>query len=290
MEKSLDDIINDIKSGEKSVFDIPKEFLDDFDIAVFLSKYKNGKHFHLISNWLKDDEEFFQFILIEIDSPGLFQYASLRVRSDEKTAKIAVENDAENFKYLGGKLKENPEIALAALDYIDGSAWDHFSPKLQKNKLFTDKALLKCYHILQFMPEDYKTNADVIRPYIKVNGQLYIHLSDKLKHEKEFINYMLETDPSFFEYTPIKIRDTKDLVKKAVNLDVDNFKFISERLRDDFDIACIAVKNSQDPMLYPIMDFVSDRLKDDLDFGKFVAENKKEYFNKLSDRLQKLLK
>ena len=283
MSKSSDNIINEIKSGLMSVQDVPKVFFDDFEVAVFLASYKYGKYFHLISDLLKDDEDLFKLILLE--NPGLFEHASLKVRSDQNIAVMAVENDTDNYKYIGDELKEDPIVALAAIDYIDGSAWDHISPKLKQNKKFTDRALLKCYHVLQFMPEKYRTKADVIRPYIKVNGQLYYHLSDELKYEEEFINYMLETDPSFFEYTPIEIRDSKDWVLKAVNIYGQNLAYVSERLRDDFDVACIAIKNSLKHN-QPIIDYVSGRLKDNLDFGNFILENKKEYSSELSDRLK----
>jgi hypothetical protein len=179
---TIDEIMDALISERLTIDEISEEDLDNEELAYFLSRFKAGKYFDRVSERLRDDEEFMEELLFEED-PSLFKYASLRIRSIRSFAMEAVQMEGSNMEFLPDAFKDDEEIALAALDYIDGIAWYHLSNRLKQDQDFIEKALIKCYHVLKFLPEEYRTDANIIRPYIQENGLLYYHLSDELKNE-----------------------------------------------------------------------------------------------------------
>ena len=200
-----DQIIKNLKSGNITFDQLPIEIRDSKEIALFIAEFKKGVYFEFISERLKDDELFFREI-IKLENTNLLCNASDRIKSSKSIAILAVQYDGSSIQYFSEELRDDMELALEAIDFIDGSALSYISKRLLNEPEFIDKALKKCYHTLAFLPEEYRSNAEIISPYMAINGRLYYHLSEELKQRKDFVLCALETDPFFLKYVPYEFR------------------------------------------------------------------------------------
>jgi hypothetical protein len=276
-DQEIDEIINGIVQNTYDLSAAPFEVKDCAEIADFVAMYKGGIFFEYVSDRFKDNVE---YILKMIDeNPHLVRYISLRLQVNRIIISKAVELDASVFQFIPEHFKADREIALASIDYIDGSALYHIPESVFEDEEFVHQALIKCYHILNFLPERYRTDADLIRPYIRRNGLLYMHLSEELKRLEEFMKYAVLADPDFlFETMPEFIRGNKDFVLEVVARNGLALQYAAEYLKNDVDIAIEAILNNGFSYKY-----ISEELKSKTYITRIAIKNKPRIVAVLDD-------
>lgn len=86
-------------------------------------------------------------------------------------------------------------------------------------------------------------------------------VSNQLKHNRKFVEEMLDMNPVIYELLDFELRDDYGLTLLAVKNYGSNLKYTTFRLQDDKNIVFAAIKN--DPLSYQ---YASTNIRDDKDF------------------------
>jgi len=196
-----------------------------------------------------------------------------------------VVNNSNYFKYASDKLKEDVEYVLKLID-VNPNIFYNISSKLYDNEeiiIRTYKSFIKSNQdaiILKYTSNTIRDNKIIILFILKHYGCELLHVSDRLKKDKEVvlmaikqngyaINYIgygyydedilmtalynknyyldsLDEDNSWclLSKVPIKLRDNEKIVLKAIEYNGINYVFASERIKKDKKIIIEIIKRS----------------------------------------------
>ena len=114
------------------------------------------------------------------------------------------------------------------------------------------------YHVIRTlithdMMEDYDSMLQVCTRC----EYMFIHASDRLKNNEEFVLNLMSRNALILEFVNSKMKNNYNIVLAAVTTNGLVLRFASIELRDNYDIVSTAVSQDQDAIQY-----ASDRLKD----------------------------
>jgi hypothetical protein len=202
--------------------------------------FKNGNEF-------RNDRE---IVLASVKRWGLhLELVSIELQADKEVVLEAYRKNQFSFKYAADTLKNDKDFILTIFNQKDG------------------------YHVLEYISEEFKNDADFKSAYklAAKEGKIpYRYLPDDLKNSREAVLNSFqnknESIDNVFDDVPEEFKDDKEIVLAALipkgYLSLTWFKFesVSDRLKNDKEVVLAAVRNNGEAIKY-----ASDSLKSDRD-------------------------
>ncbi len=205
--RKKEDCLKYIKENPKSskIDKIPKEFLDDADVAFVLIKEKGRACASAISKRLWGDKDFVlqtlkltsRFLNLKLGSEDVAEYVSKELLEDRDFISKAVEINGGLLQYLQKKYQEDEEIvsqAVASLGYAL-----KFAPKFQYNKKIVLTAVGNNSNSLKFASKEMKDDKEVVMCAVQKNPESFKYASERLQNDKDVVLTALKKTAKYEE-------------------------------------------------------------------------------------------
>lgn len=149
------------------------------------------------------------------DYPQIIRGATLEVLNDKAIMLLAVELDPENYHYIGESLKEDRELARAAITQ-KAYLYEHCSESIRKDKKFALDILKDEPFLYPFVLNELKQDRDILMAALPKHGislkyycqSTYENAKKPLRDDKEVILAALEGGyPDALKHASPKIRN-----------------------------------------------------------------------------------
>ena len=194
-------------------------------------------------------------------NPEVLQFASKELRNNEDIVKEAVAYDTEYFKFAGDKIKEqfpnvekftekilydNKEYALNELQHTM-SNFNSVSDRLKNDKEFIGEivTLGTGRNRLEFIPDKFKDDKDIVLKAMKTDGISLEFVSDRLKEDKEVVMTAVKNNWKALEFAPDKFKDDKDIIMEVVKQNGKALKLASENMQKDREIVLASITSTR---------------------------------------------
>lgn len=274
-------------------------------INDIIAKFKNLK-----SSITKNDDKV--FVLNEIKKNGLYlSQVSYRLSNDIEVVSEAIENEPLAIEFASKELRNNKDIALRCVQK-NGLTLMFLSKELQDNEHIVSFSIRKNPYALEYASDRIKDMEHIVILAFNrfVNSYLITFLSDRLKHDKEFILRLIKNSRIYFEYLPVELQLDKDIINHAIKDHLDLhllpthllfndkvliylleqpktnhgqlFDNLSAKYKENPAFALYLLKKS--PQLFPLLPielrdnelFLKDCLKNKINIYYFISENLKK--------------
>ena len=194
-------------------------------------------------------------------NPEVLKFASKELRNNEDIVKEAVAYDTEYFKFAGDKIKEqfpnvekftekilydNKEYALNELQHTM-SNFNSVSDRLKNDKEFIGEivTLGTGRNRLEFIPDKFKDDKDIVLKAMKTDGISLEFVSDRLKEDKEVVMTAVKNNWKALEFVPDKFKDDKDIIMEVVKQNGKALKLASENMQKDREIVLASITSTR---------------------------------------------
>jgi len=168
---------------------LQQQILRDPDNAEIIEDYDLG------------DNAYFMFPILK-KFPDLISYAGPRLTNNKALGLLAVQSDGRNISFLSESLKNDPEIALAAVTKTPLVYQYELSPKMRKIKQIAYQAIKQNHSIYPDLEPELKEDVDIaLRALMTSKGSFSLvqHLSPKLLNNPNFKNRALKINKDLFK-------------------------------------------------------------------------------------------
>lgn len=155
-----------------------------------------------------------------------------------------------------------------------------------KDRLIAKEAL-RCNWTMQYMPM-YQNDDEMVKFAIENGCAAIQYIDEHYLEDREFILFAIEHSKvgTIMSYEQMeRWKKDKELALRACSVEPNNFSFIAESLQDDYQIAEIAIKNS-DKNHSVVFYSLSERLKNNKRLALLECENEIPDTESFSDELK----
>ncbi len=236
-----------------------EELQNDVDILKLAIKSHNQAFGYIPEKW-RTNKELIELVLAGEVSSSSFELFPLEYRDNEEIAKKVVRDEAGCFQYLSERLRNNKEIAIIAasgawyalgempdamLDDKDvvlsavqnqdvGGHIEKISDRLKKDIEIVIASVLKDNRSLEYFPDEFKDNNNVIEACLKGHGSAYKYFSERFKNDRNKALQMSTKWDFDLSAAPEIFKNDREIVKNAIKEDANNFKYVGSELLKDF--------------------------------------------------------
>ena len=206
-------------------------------VSLFL-KRKNGNAYQYASERLRDDEK---LVELALNNGGSLYFASDRLKDDEDFVSLAVGINGNNLGDASERLRDNENIVYkAALQ--DGNSIQYASERLRDNEKIVEASIingsgLNIYYASERLKKDPKLGLLAVQyPPVRILDNLNCplkELSDELRDNEEIVNKSVFIMPHSLSYASDRLKDTYETVSIAFNRDKRTLQYASERMQLD---------------------------------------------------------
>ncbi len=190
----------------------------------------------------------------------VFEYASDRLKNDEKFIHYCLDNNRVNFlEFVGDKFKDDEQVIRKAIN-ISG-----YIIRVASDRLKNDKQL--CLIAIENQADAFGV------------------ISEEMRKDKDIINKILEKRGDYFCICP-EVKTNKELLIKAFSTAFDRQSYnlltrTSEEFRNDKEVAIAALRCSEDNIRY-----IGEKLKAEIgDYDPITYLTKIDLYNQMSDEV-----
>ena len=198
-------------------------------------------------------------------------------------AKLMIEKDPYNFRYVSEELKNDLELAKIAVK-LSPYNFEHVSKELKNDLEFATWAVKAYPHLFESVSKELKNNLEFAKLAVEAYPGNFGYASDELRNDLEFTKWVIEKGPENFQYVSDELKNSLELAKLAVGKHPDNFGQVSDELKGNLELAKIAVE--EDPRN---LEYVSDELKNNLELARLAVEKDPGNLKYISEELQNKL-
>jgi len=195
-------------------------------------------------------------------------------------AKLMIEKDPYNFRYVSEELKNDLELAKIAVK-LSPYNFEHVSKELKNDLEFATWAVKAYPHLFESVSKELKNNLEFAKLAVEAYPGNFGYASDELRNDLEFTKWVIEKGPENFQYVSDELKNSLELAKLAVGKHPDNFGQVSDELKGNLELAKIAVE--EDPRN---LEYVSDELKNNLELARLAVGKSPYYFEYVSEELK----
>lgn len=229
----------------------------------------DGMALSIVNKIFRADAE---VVLASIKAGGSFAFADISLKSDVEFVKKIIAINVSAIKYISDELKNNKEIAIASvgssastIKYLNKKFWsDHDVLKvLLTTGLINDSNPT----ILEFIPQKYRDNKELVLELLKKNGYELKFVSDRLKEDYECLLAACLNTHFSLRYCPLKLLSDFNFFIKLLNDTKKSniLQFFSDQIKDNEEALLECAKydylNSLEGKGGAVIKFASDRLK-----------------------------
>lgn len=197
------------------------------DVVVAFCQ-QDVKNFSYASSELRKDKDFVMDLIEKTFSK--------EKRDTNKTANV---KHSTVYQYADESVKENPEVAMFAIQYSQALDSVPDSAKTQELQVEALNVNLHNYYDTTKSFRDNPENENWGIEAFEADRKVYPLLPDSLKAREDMAYFALINRVSL-EHFPHKFQDDWDVALLALKLKQDNYQYMSERLRDDETLLIIA--------------------------------------------------
>ena len=229
----------------------------------------DGMALSIVNKIFRADAE---VVLAAIKAGGSFHYADISLKSDVEFVKKIIAINVSAIKYVSDELKNNKEIAIAS---VESSA---STIKYLNEKFWSDEDVLKVVlttglindskpTILEFIPQKYRDNKELVLKLLEKNGYELEFVSDRLKEDYECLMAACLNTHFSLRYWPLKLLSDFNFFIKLLNDSKKTgiLQFFSDQIKDNEEALLECAKydylNSREGKGGAVIKFASDRLK-----------------------------
>lgn len=277
---------------------------EDKEVVEFAMK-KNPKLFKYVGNNYKNDLSFIVRQLQNIDPDKSDSYNEIDDEYDaEKTIdrKFIFNNltpefkddlhkmtclasfDKDCIKYASSRLLDLENFGLVVVSH-EGNNLQYLSNRLQNDKFIVMSAILNNPESLQYAPEIYKDNIEIIKLVVsnKYNKQAFKYASENMRNNKELIEYALSVNTENMEHISDTVANDKSFILHCMN-QLSNiegshnlYTYLNENMRGDVDIIKLGLEKN-----YRNYTFVPEDKKESLEIFSYLLNitDNDEYVSK----------
>lgn len=204
--RNYDDKLYELKESFKIVK------IDDRERALRSIEHTSRDH---IGNTMKKDFE----LCLEAckRNPYYFNHIPPELENSLDFARKAIEANNDLVKYIPRKFLGDKEVILGFLKSLADYDLRLSTTFLGKLNLGNDIEFLKeclalCGSILEFAPQVWKNNRELVLQAVQTKGRALQYASETLKNDKELALAAIETHPENFKYISKSLQSDKDIL------------------------------------------------------------------------------
>lgn len=253
-------IIHGIKKRYYKYFNLPEEYLEDWDIIV--NACWTEKSIMIKNKNLLENEDFLIKLLKNKTAINIFKKSiPLVMWSNKKIGKHIIEKEPNCFYKLSERLKCDSDILWMVVE-SESNIGSYINEDLKKNKEFMRKVFHKFYYNFQYADISIRGDKNEVKEIVTKYFILFEHLSDELKDDKEFLLEVLKNNPSLkhshvIELIGPNLKKDKEVVLRLLDLG-SYLKGIDPSLENDKEVIELAIKKSSCNIEFAGKDFKSD--------------------------------
>jgi len=260
LKNNKDFILNYVKKIDyPSFFSLPLEIKEDKD--VFFAYYK--KSISCFRELLWDSKKFYNREtikeLLQING-SLMESLPNNFKDDIELAKIAIDQNASNIKFLNKRTTEKICVDKAYCkqlieDYLD--AFKYISLKLRGDKNFVLPYIRQDISFIEYLPKKLRSDKEFMEPFIS-SFTAFNCLGDELKKDEDLMLKAAKYHVGIMYRVDESLKNM-DFYIKLVNVNPNTYKFFWKEVQKDPDIIIAFLsheycydkeQNKVDPVLF----------------------------------------
>ncbi len=199
-------------------------------IPLFISSYRK----QTIQLWNRGTSGIEKISLYNID-------AQAEARREKQHALDEIRKNATAFQQLSPEMRDDEEVALAAI---------------QASTL----------NVVQYASSRLKNMKKIALPAVQKNAHNYRHLSDAMRDDEEILFEAIKSATfDILGYASDRLKDRKTVAIPAVQKVASNYQHLSLNMRQDKEVTLAAINNCFEPVQEEILRFSSVELQNDKD-------------------------
>ena len=259
---------------------IDKRLLDDEKFVLHqIKKYDERAIYRHISLRLKQKKSVGLAMMDK--NPKNFDILHYNFRNNKEIAKRAIEDRAFNYYYIGGKLDNDKDLALIALEIHGLCVLDNLKKNnlLKKDKDFINKFI--CKYTLRYADETLKKDKNFVISLIKEHpdriSKILPYVSDELKQDEDIALAAVTYSYEGLNYVDNKFRSNDKIVLAALARNGENINLLSPEYRNREEFILVALRTY--PKLY---EMVNDNIKESPRVIQYMINNYPKFCESLS--------
>lgn len=277
---------------------------EDKDVVEFAMK-KNPKLFKYVGHSYKNDLSFIVRQLQNIDPDKseiyneiddeydadktidrnfIFNNLTKEFKEDLHKMTCLASFDKDCVKYASSRLLDLENFGLVVVSH-EGNNLQYLSPRLQNNKFIVMSAILNNPEALQYAPEIYKDDIEIIKLVVsnKSNKQAFKYASENMRNNKELIEYALSVNTENMTYVSENLANDKNFIiscmtqLSSIEGSHNLYTHLNNNMRADVDIIKLGLEKS-----YRNYIFVPEDKKESLEIFSYLLNitDNDEYISK----------
>ena len=210
-----------------------KVFLDNIKLSP---RYQRGAYlgshtdnvYKAISPRLKKDKDIASKAMQM--SFSVYNHIDKSLKHDVALMKRVINGTPANFCKLDWKLRDNKELAIAAVKRCDNYVWA--SSRLKNDIKFVQYCLEKHHSIFKNVPKKFKSDYDTASIAIKSNISNLQHVGKKIRSDMKFMEQAILMGGSL-KFASRELKKNKDFVKLAADQHNSNLHFADISIKHD---------------------------------------------------------
>jgi hypothetical protein len=308
--------IEAIKVDPKSYLDLYYELRNDFDVAfayvnMAINEYKKGVNKNnqnepaasienlkdnvrryidtiylesklcLVSPNLLSNKPFILTVINHCEDSHILKFASESIKADKSIVLEGIKYGPTLLEYLSKELRDDSEV-VRRVAWQTGSCMKYASDRLKDDKdLFLDlfENTFGTPGAFQFASDRLKSDEDVILKGIVYNKDVWGHVPEQLRCNKEFLIKAIEINYVAFYFNPL-LKDI-DFVFEAIKINGNAFKCLPIDFQNDKSFVLEMLKHNES-----IYEHLPDNLKTDKEIILEALPNSSESIKQMNDDLK----
>lgn len=196
--------------------------------------------------------------------------------------------DKEAVKNIIKKYSDNEEIVEACIGLFNDSLFKYVSKRLQDDRNFVIKMVNKNVNILEYAPEKYLDDDEIMNKAIDISGYIIRVVSERLKNDKQFCLAAIKSQVEAYGVIPPKMKEDNDLLMEAMN-ERGEFLMYSKQVKTNKELLIKAFSNAFPPQSRHLLQVTSEEFKNDKEVAlaaiKCSADNILEISKELREEI-----
>lgn len=196
--------------------------------------------------------------------------------------------DKEAIKNIVKKYPDDEEIVMKAIFLFNDSVFSYVSDRLKNDRKFIFKMMEQNVNILEYGPEKYKNDDEIMYKAIGISGYIARIASDRLKNDKQFCLTAIKSQSDAYSVLPQNMRADNDLLAEAMK-DRGEFLMYSPEVKTNKELLIKAFSNAFDRQSRNLLVLTSEELRNDKEVAlaaiKCFSENIWEISKELREEI-----
>ena len=196
--------------------------------------------------------------------------------------------DKEAIKNIVKKYPDDEEIVMKAIFLFNDSVFSYVSDRLKNDRKFIFKMMEQNVNILEYGPEKYKDDDEIMYKAIGISGYIARIASDRLKNDKQFCLTAIKSQSDAYSVLPQNMRADNDLLAEAMK-DRGEFLMYSPEVKTNKELLIKAFSNAFDRQSRNLLVLTSEELRNDKEVAlaaiKCFSENIWEISKELREEI-----